>query len=1005
MPEQTFRSPNFYQREIDLSARAPQGPVGTPAGVIGTANKGPAFVPVTVGNFDEFVSIFGNLDPKRFGPYAVNEFLKHKTSLTYMRVLGAGANATGTDIATTELTGRVVSAGFYLDGTTAAHDNLGRHTGVVQFITARHSLQTNEAYGIPMFTDNDSFAGSTVNLVRGMILTPTSSRVMVLDGNGSAVGAFNGSNIDAATLVSGKFKLAISSTLGNTFWNTDGNPGVKIFTASLNPSSADYFGKILNTDPDKFVSEQHLVYADFPVDDELATAAIVAVVSGSNKTSPNSGDTTLVTRKAFGAFDTRFRAPQTTFFISQPFGATEYDLFKFEALDDGEYANTLYKIAITNLKASLDDSNPYGTFTVQIRDWNDTDVNPVVLESFPNCSLNPNAANYVAKLIGDRKVTFNFDATTDSERRIVTFGKYQNVSSYVRIVMSDAVERALVPQKTLPFGFRGHQVLKTNDTLTDTPHSTASQSRLAGSLGPTVASSLSGSIMPPVPFRTKVTKGDVPVGAAWLGQPGTTELTLPLFYWGVKFERNTLPLNPNLVNEKNGLLANYAKFLGIEKLDTLVSGSGADTLNNDKFTLAKVAFSNGSLTHLTSSVNDHMKEAAYIRDGVLDLSNYTVSSTALGSRITLATLLAQGTAADFNKFSPFTKFATFMAGGWDGTNILDRDARRLNDKAASFDAGGGAAVGYTAPGLGINPSGTGQSNSTVSSYKTAVDIMTDPMTVNTNILAIPGIRESFITEYAMGKVRDYGLAFYVMDIAAYDDSANRLYDDSTARPSIDQTASQFDSRAIDNDYTGTYYPDVVIDDATNRRRIKVPASVAAMGALAFNDKIAYPWFAPAGFNRAALDFVTNVGVRLNVSDRDRLYDSRINPIATFPRLGFVIYGQKTLKVNKSALDRVNVRRLLLEVKRIIIEIARKMVFEQNTPDVRNKFVADAVLQLGMIQIQSGVESFQVIMNETNNTQEDIDLNRLVGKIVVVPTRTIEYIAVDFIITNSGIAFV
>jgi hypothetical protein len=400
-----------------------------------------------------------------------------------------------------------------------------------------------------------------------------------------------------------------------------------------------------------------------------------------------------------------------------------------------------------------------------------------------------------------------------------------------------------------------------------------------------------------------------------------------------------------------------------------------------------------------------MREAAYVRNAVLDSTNYTYNDPTLGTRVTLATLLASGTAAEFNKFSTYAKFTNFLAGGWDGVNILDKNAKRMNDKSTSFDAGGSAEASFTAPGMSINPNGTGQSNSTVMSYMKAIDMMTDGLTVNTNILAIPGIRDSFLTEYAMKRVRDYGLAFYVTDIPSYDDSSNRLFDDSAARPSVDMTAAAVDLRVIDNDYVGTYWPDVFVDDKTNKRRVKVPASVAAMGALAFNDRVAYPWFAPAGFNRAALDFVTNVVVRLSVTDRDRLYDSRINPIATFPRMGFVIYGQKTFKINKSALDRVNVRRLILEVKRIIIDIAMKLTFEQNTPDVRNKFVSDSILQLGLIQAQAGVEAFQVVMNETNNTKEDEDLNRLKGRIVVVPTRVIEYIQIDFIITQSGVAFI
>ena len=373
--------------------------------------------------------------------------------------------------------------------------------------------------------------------------------------------------------------------------------------------------------------------------------------------------------------------------------------------------------------------------------------------------------------------------------------------------------------------------------------------------------------------------------------------------------------------------------------------------------------------------------------------------------MTFATLLSSGSSAEFNRFSTFMKFTNFMYGGFDGTNFLERNARRLNDKSVSFDAPGGASATNDIPGFLSNPSGQNISNNGVASYLTAINIATDPMIANNNLLAIPGIREPFVNDSAMSKVKDYGLAMHVMDIPSYDDSGNRLYDDSAAKPNISNISNELDARNIDNNYAAVYYPDVFIDDLTNKRRVKVPASVAALGALGFNDRVSYPWFAPAGFNRAALDFVTNVAVRLNVSDRDRLYESRINPIATFPRLGFVIFGQKTLQINKSALDRVNVRRLMLEIKRIIIDIANRIVFEQNTAAVRNKFVADASFQLGLIQVQAGIEGFQVIMNETNNTQDDVDLNRLNGRIVVVPTRVVEFIAIDFIITNSGVQFV
>ncbi len=1000
MADNLQKSPGVYETETDLSQPAPNVVIGVPAGLIGTADKGPAFVPVSVSSFDQFKQVFGNVNSKHPAVYGASEFLKHRQSLTFCKVLNAGANASDGDILTSATTGRDLSAGFHLDGNVAVHDTR-RHTGAVQFLVAKHSLQTNEAVGMPLFTDNNSFNGSSVSLVRGMVLMASGSRLMVMNGDESAVGAFTAGGPDDAAELSGlKFKLVISSTLGNEFYNTDGNVGVKILTASLNPTDQDYFGKILNTNPDKFASEQHLLYADFAVDDELASAQYVGVLSGSANTSTTSGDSSLVFRKAFGAFDTSFKSPSTTYFISQPFGQTEYDLFKFEALDDGAYASKLYKISIANVKASLSDADQYGSFTVQIRDWNDTDTNPIILEQFSNCSLDPNSENYVAKLIGDRKVFYNFDATIESERRLVATGKYSNKSKFVRVTMADAVDRKLVPATSIPFGFRGAEIINTNSLLTDTASTTP---RIGGIL-PTLSASLSGSILPPVPFRVKVTRGEVASTGLWQGQPGSTEVASAQFYWGVKFERNTLPLNANVTTEKNTLLEAYTKFLGIKKLDVLVTGSGADSLNNNKFSLANVAFSNASVSDLTASINTHMREAAYIRNARIDPTTYKISDSALGNRMSFATLLAQGEPAEFNRFSSFTKFTNFMQGGWDGTNILDRDANRMNDKASSFDDGGGAATGYVSPGLLVNAAGEGSDNSTVVSYMTAIKIMTDSLTTNANILAVPSIRESFITDYAMTRAKDYGLALYVMDIPSYNDDLERLFDDSTGKPSVEPTANAVDSRAIDNNYTAVYYPDIFLDDPANKKKVRMPASVAALGALAFNDRIAYPWFAPAGFNRAALDSVSNVTIRLNVSDRDRLQESRVNPIATFPKLGFVIYGQKTMQVDKTALDRVNVRRLMLEVKRIITSIANRMVFEQNDDNTRNKFVSDATSQLALIGVQQGVQKFKVVCNETNNTSEDVNLNRINARIVVIPTKSFEIISLDFVITNSGVEF-
>lgn len=1006
MAEQTFKSPNFYDREIDKSQVTKSGPLGTPAGVIGTATKGPAFVPVTVSDFSEFVEVFGELDSKKYGPYAAQYFLKHKNALTYLRVLGAGANRTTEDISLTDLTGQVKNAGMVVTGTLAAHDEKGRHNGCVQFITAIHDAVANEPYGYPILEQNDSFAPFTnvAKMIRGMVFMASGSRMMMVS-KGNSLSSTNFATTTDTAAVSdddGTFKLIISSSLGSAFSNDDNLPGIRVMTASLNPESTNYFAKLLNKDSEKFESEQHVLYADFPFDSAVATittggSGIIAIQSGSVNTSPDSGNTSMKFRDAFGHFDTRYSTPKTSWFISQPFGKTEHDLFYFETLDDGAFANDLYKVSISNIKASSDDSYKFGTFTILIRDWNDSDTDQRVLEMFPECSLDPTSERYVAKIIGDKKTYFNFDAETENERRLITDGKYSNNSRYVRIVMSENVEKRRIPQTSLPFGFRGMELLKTNDTLTDDSPDVARLAGYGSSIQP---------ILPPVPFRFKVTKGNSKGSSStFFGDPGSLEKVNGNLFWGIKFEKTTDVLNPNLESEKNVLLNSFSKFMGIRKLDMLVTGSGADTLNNNKFTLAKVALGNTSVSHLTASTSEHMKEAAYIRNGVLDNSDYSIrDSISTQKRITFGTLLAQTSSVDFNRFSPFMKFTNMFYGGFDGVNILDKNAKRMNDKATSFDLNGGAESSFVSPGLLYNTNGIGQDNNTVSSYMAAADIMLDSMTTLINILVVPGIKESFITDYIGKKAKDYKLSVYIMDLASYDDDNNRLYDDSTNKPDVEKTISNFASRAVDNSYMDTYFPDCTIEDEVTNKRVDVPASILALTAYAFNDKNKYPWFAPAGFNRGALDMVKNVKVRLSTADRDALYEARINPIATFPRQGFVIYGQRTLQLKQSNLRSVNVRRMILEVKRVVIAIASRIVFEQNTPEKRKEFVDSVNAYLSLVKSQQGVEFFKVVMDDSNNSEEDKLLHKVNGRVIVKPVLAIENIAIDFIITNSGVQF-
>jgi len=1041
MAEQTFRSPGFFDQEIDLSGMQVSS-TGIPAGVIGTSEKGPAFVPVTVGSFADFQTRFGTLDSKRFGPYAVKQWLDNRTSLTYVRLLGAGANETSSDISTTRSVGTVTNAGFRVTGSVSSDGTKQGTQGTVQLIVAKHNAVSDETAGFPVFTDNSSISNaSAMFLVRGAVLLATGTRMMAMDNTGSYSGlttAFNVAKVgaigDSPLSQTKYFKLIISSTSGKGWSYNESKSGIRILTASLDPSDSNYISKILNTDPLKFQKEEHLLYLDYAVEHELApvvsdTVPTVAVVSGSTVTQVGS----IPFIDLFGRYDTRYTTPKTTPFISQPFGQAEYDLFHFETLDDGAYANEKFKISIAGLRASTNEKQPFGLFEVQVRAFEDSDGNSEILERYPECSLDPTSDRYVARLVGDKKVRFDWDQETPEERRLVVTGKYPNVSQRIRIVMNTAVDLGQVPQKSLPFGFRGISALKTTDTLTDNtgPLTGISGETLGGSTlgrlslfqppGTTVLST-TGSIIPPLPFRVKVTKGAVSSSPSFLGDPGSTERVNGNLYWGVKTDslpisssnNSTLgvanaALKSNDGSGINPLVRTYTKFQGIEKMDSLVTGTAADFFNDNKFTLAKVALYNAATqlsdvtTQVTGTAIEHMLQAAYVRNGRADPSTYVVTDGTRANRITMASLIATSSAL-FNRFTGFHKYTNIFHGGFDGVNILDEDQSYFRDRALSSDTGGKAVA---SPNIGLTnavTAGNGRRNNNVASIRSAVDIITNPVTSKINLLAIPGIREAFVTDYASDAVKEYGLALYLMDPIEYDKSSNRLYDDSAARSDVSKTISLFETRAIDNNYVATYFPDVTIRDDVNNRVVQVPPSVAAMGALGFNDRTQQVWFAPAGFNRGALDFVTNVENRLSANDRDSLYDAKINPIATFPRSGFVIFGQKTLQVAQTALNRINARRMLIDIKRRISSIANRLVFEQNNAETRAKFVSQSIQELTFVQARQGIDAFKVICDETNNPSSQIEQNRLVGSIQVVPTRAVEFISVDFVITNNGVSF-
>ena len=283
---------------------------------------------------------------------------------------------------------------------------------------------------------------------------------------------------------------------------------------------------------------------------------------------------------------------------------------------------------------------------------------------------------------------------------------------------------------------------------------------------------------------------------------------------------------------------------------------------------------------------------------------------------------------------------------------------------------------------------------TSGNYTNMVNLLSNKDDYSFNTLLTPGLLNSAATHTGVissiiTNTQLRGDNIYVVDMVGYDGT-------------LAEAVTQAQTR--DNSYAATYWPWLRIQDPETGKRVWVPASTMIGGVYAHTDKVAAPWFAPAGINRGGLGSVIRAKNKLSQLNRDELYANNINPIATFPRKGIVVFGQKTLQKDASALDRVNVRRLLIELKSFIGQTADTLVFEQNSITTRNKFLATVNPYLENIKQKQRLYAFKVIMDDSLNTPDVIDRNQLVGQIYIQPTRTAEFINLDFILQPTGAEF-
>ena len=322
------------------------------------------------------------------------------------------------------------------------------------------------------------------------------------------------------------------------------------------------------------------------------------------------------------------------------------------------------------------------------------------------------------------------------------------------------------------------------------------------------------------------------------------------------------------------------------------------------------------------------------------------------------------------------KFSIPLQGGFDGQNPATQKLVGSNITAANtqgFDLTSGTSTG-------------------AKSYKKAISSISNQDEFDINMIVTPGVLSrlhSSVSQKVIDVCEDRGDCFYIMDSIGLEDT-------------IATTTTEAD--AWDTSYAATWYPWMKYRDTGINKYIWVPPSVLLPAVFAFNDQIAAEWYAPAGLNRGGLTTATDVYTRLTHDERDDLYEGRVNPIAIFPGQGITAWGQKTLQSKTTALDRINVRRLLINLKKFVASTARYLVFEQNTTATRNRFLSTVNPYLESVQQRQGLYAFKVVMDETNNTPDIIDRNIMKGAIYLQPAKTAEFIVVDFNIMPTGASF-
>ena len=623
------------------------------------------------------------------------------------------------------------------------------------------------------------------------------------------------------------------------------------------------------------------------------------------------------------------------------------DLFRVEMLHEGGQPQKNIMIAIEEIKPS---TNPtvslYGTFTLRV-----TNLSGQTLETYRNLTFDERSPDFISKRIGDQVLSWKED-----KRRYNIEGDNPNVSSYIRVILEDDI-----PENALPFGFKGPgrpKGFSFSDSSTDvfnlgTTNNFAnafvkptgsvpeghSEAMAFGGLEASYAASIE---FPSIPMRNN-------------GSEGYPASQLKAYY-GImpKISANSSTNDPDYIDYLRGI-------------------PGAD--------YDKVFNPSGEYEHSTIFTLD---------DLVIDASNNVTWTSGSYSTTPSSYSKASGSFELLNKGT--RQFYVPVFGGFDGLSVRTKEPFNNNL---------------------LSTSDTNSNNALHYSLFKAIDTVSDSEVSMGNILLAPGFYKTHITDKLIATCEARQDALAIIDLEndykpKYEEAASSS--EESLRGDVDAAVTSLKNRNLNSSYACAFYPRVQIADIlNNNQRVWIPSSIAGLGAMARTEATSELWFAPAGFNRGGLGnlggsagpLVIQARQRLDVTQRDDLYAQGINPIASFPNEGVVIFGQKTLQKANSALDRINVRRLMIFLKHEVGEVAKTTLFQPNVQATWNSFKSRVEPILSDVQSRFGITEYRLILDESTTTPDLIDRNILYAKIFLKPARAIEFIAIDFVITKSG----